>query len=77
MARIAGIKTTKDAKGNLASITINTKKHPQAVEVLQKIGLVAKSDIEKELEGKKWVTLNELEETLQATVKEHYAGSNR
>ena len=50
MARIAGIKTKRDNKGRITEITINTKKHPQAIELLQQAGLVEKTKFQQELE---------------------------
>lgn len=64
MARIAGITTTKDAKGKLASITINLKKHPQAVPVLQGVGLLEKSSLRQEVEAnpENFMTVDEARE---------------
>lgn len=50
MARIAGVKTKRDSKGRITEIIINTKKHPQAVELLQNAGLVEKTSFHKEFE---------------------------
>ena len=51
MARIAGIKTQTDSRGKLASITINAKKHPNAVEALKGLGLLEKSALRQEVEA--------------------------
>lgn len=71
MARIAGIATSKDAKGNLASITINVKKHPEALAVLQKIGLVEKSALRQEVETnpEKFMSIDECFDGLKEHIK--------
>jgi hypothetical protein len=50
MARIAGVTTQKDTKGNITHVTINVKKHQQAVPVLQEMGLMEKSQFDKDFE---------------------------
>jgi hypothetical protein len=50
MSRITGIRTKRDAEGRITEITINTKKHPQAIELLQNAGLVEKSGFQQDLE---------------------------
>jgi hypothetical protein len=51
MARIAGIKIEKDAKGRPAYARFNLKKFPEALELLQKYGaLEDDNDFEKEWE---------------------------
>ena len=49
MVRTAGVKTTNDSRGNLKTITINTKKHPQAVELLKEAGLIEKDPLQREI----------------------------
>lgn len=48
MARIAGIQIEKDSKGRPAYARINLKKHPEAVEFLNKVGAIADDDFERE-----------------------------
>ncbi|MCZ2225052.1 MAG: hypothetical protein LC122_15625 [Chitinophagales bacterium] len=50
MARIAGVKTTKNARGKLTHVTIDVRKHPQAIGTLKEMGLLNKSQFEKECE---------------------------
>jgi hypothetical protein len=50
MARIAGVTTKKDAGGNITHVTINVKKHKQAIPVLKEMGLMEKTRFEKECE---------------------------
>lgn len=50
MARISGVTTKKDEKGNITHIIINVKKHKQAVPLLKEMGLMEKSQFEKECE---------------------------
>jgi hypothetical protein len=50
MAKIAGVTTKKDIRGKITHVTINTKKHPEAVSKLIELGLMEKSPLQKELE---------------------------
>lgn len=51
MPRIAGITTEKNAKGEITFVTINVKKHREAImPVLQKMGVVEKSKFMQEFE---------------------------
>ena len=51
MARIAGITTQKDVKGNITHVTINVKKHKEALPVLQELGLIEKSQFDIDFEN--------------------------
>ncbi len=51
MARIAGVTTQKDAKGNITHVTINVKKHKEAVPVLQTMGLMEKTKFDMDWEN--------------------------
>ena len=55
MARIAGIQTETNSKGEPTSITINLKKHPEAIKTLIEIGLIEQDDFER-----KWNNPNNL-----------------
>ena len=70
MARIAGVSTTKDVKGNLDTITINLKKHKAAVPVLRELGLLEKSQFEKDWES--GISLEEVHQELIDMVNTHY-----
>ncbi len=51
MPRIAGVVTEKNAKGEITFVTINVKKHRETImPVLQKMGVVGKSDFMQEFE---------------------------
>ena len=52
MAKIAGITTTKNAKGEIATITINMKKHGEALlPVFKEMGIIEKTQFEKDCES--------------------------
>ena len=51
MARIAGIKTIKDSRGAVTHITIDIRKHPQAINTLKRLGLIEKTQFEKNCEN--------------------------
>lgn len=48
MARIAGIQIEKDSKGRPAYARINLKKHPEALELLNKIGAIEENEFDRE-----------------------------
>ena len=50
MTHIPGIHTENDIKGNLKKITIDVKKHPQAIGVLKEAGIIPKTPFEIEFE---------------------------
>ncbi|NCO55538.1 MAG: hypothetical protein COS14_00990 [Bacteroidetes bacterium CG02_land_8_20_14_3_00_31_25] len=50
MTRTAGIQIEKDSKGRLAYARFNLKKHPEAIELLYKVGAIEKSEFDKEFE---------------------------
>lgn len=50
MARIAGVKTVKNSRGNITHVTIDMRKHPQAFNTLQQMGLLEKTQFEKDFE---------------------------
>ena len=51
MARIAGIKTQKNTRGEITHITINVKKHQEIMPMLKELGVVSKTKFEIECEG--------------------------
>jgi hypothetical protein len=71
MARIAGVTTHKDEKGNLTHVTINKKKHPEAVEALKGVGLLEKTSLQKEMDVNpgNYRTVDEVFDRLEETVK--------
>ncbi len=50
MARIAGIKTQKNTRGEITHVTINLKKHQKVVPMLKELGVVSKTQFEKDCE---------------------------
>jgi hypothetical protein len=48
MARIAGIQTKKNSKGEITHVTIDVRKHKEAVPYLTKIGAIENDKFEKE-----------------------------
>lgn len=59
MARIAGVTTQKDTKGNLTHVTINLKKHKEVLPMLQQMGVIEKSELQKMLDSDKWISVEE------------------
>jgi hypothetical protein len=51
MARIAGISTTKNTRGEITHVTFNLKKHQQVIPLLKELGVVSKTAFEKECEN--------------------------
>jgi hypothetical protein len=69
MARIAGVTTKKDTRGNITHVTINTKKHPEAVGKLKELGLMEKSPLQVEIEGGSFDTIAECFDFVKEKVK--------
>lgn len=67
MPRIAGVKMQKDARGNVTHITIDVKKHKEAVPVLRELGLIEKTQFEKDCEGA--ITIEEARAHTHAFIK--------
>ncbi len=67
MARIAGVITKKDTRGNITHVTINTKKHPEAVGKLKELGLMEETQFDKDCEGA--ISLEELREDLHSHIR--------
>lgn len=62
MARVAGITTQKNTKGEITHVTINVKKHREAFgQILEEMGVLEKSDLQKKMESQKWHTREEAE----------------
>lgn len=51
MARIAGIATTKNTRGEITHVTFNVKKHQQVIPLLVELGVITKTAFEKECEN--------------------------
>jgi len=62
MARIAGIKTQKNTKGEITHVTINVKKHQELMPMLKELGVISKTKFQKECE--EGITLDELNNRL-------------
>ncbi|OFX32066.1 MAG: hypothetical protein A2X08_17725 [Bacteroidetes bacterium GWA2_32_17] len=71
MTRIAGIQIEKDRKGHLAYARFNLKKHPEAIELLHKVGAIEESEFDKEFEEgcKRGITGEELMNRLRPRLK--------
>ena len=68
MARVAGIKTEKDSKGNISKVTFYLKKHSaEIMPLLIKLGAVEEDDFEKE--WKKAESVSESIEKLKSEMK--------
>ena len=59
MARIAGVTTQKNEKGDITHITIYLKKHKEVIPVLTNMGIMEKSRLQQELESDEWLTVDE------------------
>jgi hypothetical protein len=58
MARIAGITTEKDPKGNILKVTFDFKKHEADIRpILEKLGAIEEDEFEKE--WKEGITIEE------------------
>ncbi len=61
MARIAGITTDKDPKGNIKKVTFDFKKHESDLRpILEKLGAIEEDEFEK-----KWKTGKPVEEVFE------------
>jgi len=72
MARIAGITTEKDSKGNISKVTFDLKKHrAEIMPLLIKLGAVEEDDFEKEWKKAKesGYTLEEFKADMLRTVR--------
>jgi hypothetical protein len=68
MAKIAGVTTQKNAKGELIKITIDLKKHGEKLTpILQEMGLIEKSQFDKDCEGA--LTVEEFKEEMLTHVR--------
>lgn len=59
MASIAGVTTRKDDNGMLTHVTVDLKKHPEALSLLKQIGLIGKNEYKQENEQSEWLTVEE------------------
>ena len=60
MARIACIATKKDPSGNITHVTIDVKKHRETImPVLEKLGVIKNTAVQKENEDEKWYSVEE------------------
>jgi len=72
MARIAGVTTTKNEKGENISITIDLRKRKEAIPLLTKIGLLEKSDAQKRVESNKYMSIEDARRHTLAHVKQSW-----
>ncbi len=70
MARIAGIATKKNQKGEITHVTIDVKKHRDTITpMLEQLGVIKESSFEEEWE-RGGMTVEELRTSLYKTVDE-------
>lgn len=72
MAKIAGVKTTKNAKGESVSITIDLKKRKEAIPVLTEIGLLEKSDAQKRIENNEYLGIEDAHRRTLTHIKQSW-----
>jgi len=71
MAKIAGITTTKNAKGEIETVTINMKKHGKAfAPILKEMGVIEQTQFEKECQ--EGIPASQVFETLRAKMHAHW-----
>ena len=70
MARIAGIATKKNRKGEITHVTIDIKKHRDTITpMLEQLGVIKESSFDEEWE-RGGMTVEELKNSLHKTVDE-------
>jgi hypothetical protein len=69
MARIAGVKTETNRKGEPTTITINLKKHPQAIKPLTEIGLIEEDEFERKWNNPTNLTIEEARAKTKALIR--------
>jgi hypothetical protein len=68
MPQVAGITTKKNVRGELTHVTINIKKHKEAITpMLEKLGVISKTPFQKEFE--KGIPLEEARQKLLTKVR--------
>ena len=67
MARIAGIATTKNTRGEITHVTFNLKKHQQVMPFLIELGVIPKTVFEKECESA--ISINDARDQTKKFVK--------
>jgi hypothetical protein len=70
MARIAGIQIEKDIKGCPTYARFNLKKHPEALELLHKIGAIEEDEFERE--WKRGLTIDEAKNEMHTRIKKWF-----
>ena len=73
MPAISGVATKRTSKGKLTHITIDVRKHQQAIPVLKQLGLVPKTQFDIDCENGE--TLEESKAAVLAAIKEYYANN--
>jgi hypothetical protein len=67
MAAIAGIKTTKNTKGQITHITVDVRKHKKVIPMFNEIGLMPKTKFQQKCE--KGTPIEEAFEEIKAHIK--------
>jgi hypothetical protein len=70
MARIAGIQIEKDSKGRLAYARFNLKKHPEALELLSKIGAIEEDQFDRDF--KNGLTIDEAKAEMHKRIEKWF-----
>lgn len=71
MPAISGVATKINSKGKLTHITIDVRKHRQAIPVLKELGLVPKTQFDMDCEDA--LSVEEVFDNVRQTIKNHYA----
>ena len=74
MPVIPGVATKRNKHRKLTHITIDVRKHPQAIVALKELGLVPKTQFQKDCEDA--LSVEEVFEGLREKIRNHFANSN-
>jgi hypothetical protein len=75
MAAIPGVQLKKNEKGTTTHISIDLRKHPEMIPILEEKGLLHKNNWEQE--AAKCITVEELRTSLHQLITDHYARRSR
>lgn len=75
MKTIAGVVTENDNQGNLHKITIDLKKHPEAIAPLKELGLINEIELKEIIAAnpERYMTVNEAKRSITTHIKKLYA----
>ena len=72
MARIAGVKATKNAKGKNISVTIDLTKRKDAIPLFTEIGLLEKTDAQKRIESNEYMNIEDARRQTLTHIKQSW-----